>query len=158
MGLHVNNWNEDEQLLISVYMYSNNAITETLECACLLELGCFLRKKKFEEGHLLNTVLNSLLFIMVSSRLVHTAISYRVVCNQNLSICTQFESVCTRNTSRASAWTDLRCYEQQAGRIKRVRFKQNSVVRTCDLLKIKTWLLSSTRWEIFSNKTVYCLH
>ena len=29
MGLNVNNLNEDEQLLISVYMYSNNAITET---------------------------------------------------------------------------------------------------------------------------------
>ena len=47
----------------------------------------------------MNTVLNSLLFIMVSSRLVHTAISYRVVCNQILSIRTQFESVCTRNVS-----------------------------------------------------------
>ena len=31
MGLHVNNLNEDEQLLISMYMYSNSAIAETEE-------------------------------------------------------------------------------------------------------------------------------
>ena len=31
MGLHVNNLNEDEQLLISMYMYSNSAISETEE-------------------------------------------------------------------------------------------------------------------------------
>ena len=42
MGLHVNNLNEDEQLLISMHMYSNSAIAETeegrsLECDCLLE-------------------------------------------------------------------------------------------------------------------------
>ena len=75
----------------------------------LIRIRVLLKKKKFEEGRLLergrllNTVLNSLLFIMVSSHLVHTATSYRVVCNQIWSICTQCESVCTRNTSRASA-------------------------------------------------------
>ena len=69
----------------------------------LIRIRVLLKKKKIVDGHLLNTVLNSLLFITVSSRLVHTAISYRVVNNQNLSIRTQFESVCTRNTSRASA-------------------------------------------------------
>ena len=49
----------------------------------LIRIRVLLEKKKdkFEEGRLLNTVLNSLLFIMVSSHLVHTAISYRVVCN-----------------------------------------------------------------------------
>ena len=31
MDLHVNNLNEDEQLLISMYMYSNSAIAETEE-------------------------------------------------------------------------------------------------------------------------------
>ena len=31
MGLHVNNLNEDERLLISMHMYSNSAIAETEE-------------------------------------------------------------------------------------------------------------------------------
>ena len=55
MDLHVNNLNEDEQLLISMYMYSNSAIAETeegrsLEWDCLLEEGCFLRKKRQIRG------------------------------------------------------------------------------------------------------------
>ena len=69
----------------------------------LIRIRVLLKKKKFVEGRLLNTVLNSLLFVIVSSHLVHTAISYRVVCNQTLSIRTQCESVCNRNISRASA-------------------------------------------------------
>ena len=36
MGLNVNNLNEDEQLLISMHMYSNSAIAETEE-GCSLE-------------------------------------------------------------------------------------------------------------------------
>ena len=41
MGLNVNNLNEDEQLLISMHMYSNSAIAETEE-GRLLEWDCLL--------------------------------------------------------------------------------------------------------------------
>ena len=82
-------WNEDEPRLISMYMYSNSAITETehgrlLEWDCLLELGCFLRKKNqirggclIKRGRLLSTALNIILFNRVSSRFVRSHLALK---------------------------------------------------------------------------------
>ena len=57
----------------------------------------------------------------------------------------EFESIYNfiRNTSRASALVDVSHGVQQVSRVKRVRYKQNSVVHICDLLTKTTKLFPS---------------